>query len=77
MWKEKKGTEEKGEGSGGELPQPQDRAVGFAERILQLEQPRLQLHVTAGASDARLAKAHSPASSPLGSCGHKTKVKSE
>ena len=39
MWKEKKGIEEKGASSGGELPQLQDRAVGSAERILQLGQP--------------------------------------
>lgn len=39
--------------------------------------PRLRLQVTAGAFDARLAKAQDPADRPLGSFGPKTKAKSE
>lgn len=75
MWKEKKGIEEKGAGCGGKLPQLQDRAVGSVEKIFQLGQPQSQLHVTAGASNARLAKAHGPASSPRHSCGRRQRLK--
>lgn len=55
MWKEKKGPEEKGADSGGELPLPQAGAVGCAEPVPLLEQPRSPLPGAAGASDATQA----------------------